>query len=721
MAVGLLLVVAIASLMLGSMVLWQRSSSSFARRVTFFFTLVFASLWSFFLAMFLSIDNIHALRFVTAIYYIAAAMIFYSFTLFALVYTKTKIRSFYIILATAVIVVIIFVSMFGLLLSNITIGQGGVNNSATINQPFYTVYSVCALALFVAPLIVFVGAWRHVLSPDSRNRIGYMFIAYLLASICGVFFDLILPWVGNYDLIWAGPLGLLVFAGIVYAAMARYRLFDMRTVVVRFLMYVFILTVLSSLYVAILSLIATNEANLSHAGVGFYVANVILVAAIVLLSRPFTKYTNKLVDRWFLRDNYNPNELIAKINHLAVGQHDPYELALQSAREIAKTLRLNYVQIVIEARSDDDRLDAGTVRKIIAQPDESQILALIKTLSQRIVMADDVENYSDVAKLFKKYKIAAFVSIGIESSNASASKGYMLLGAKRRRSIYVQKDHETLAAIANILALAIESARYYQRIRTFNETLKVRVEEATVELRSANRKLKKLDQAKDDFISMAAHQLRTPLTNVRGYISMILDGDLGHITADQRQVLSEANASGQRMALLISDFLDVSRIQTGNFELHSSRISLGEILDAEISQLQSIAAEHNVQLKYHSPDNLPLAMCDRNKLRQVIMNMIDNAIFYSPSGSTVEINLFKDRGAVAFTVRDQGIGVPKDEQAKLFDKFYRGSNAIKVRPDGSGVGLYMARKVIVAHGGTIIFDSEEGKGSTFGFRVPIAK
>jgi len=232
-------------------------------------------------------------------------------------------------------------------------------------------------------------------------------------------------------------------------------------------------------------------------------------------------------------------------------------------------------------------------------------------------------------------------------------------------------------------------------------------------------KIKRIDAAKDDFISMASHQLRTPLTSVKGYISMLVNGDFGRLTAEQKRVLSEAYISSDRMAFIISDFLDVSRLQTGKFELQKTPTHLGEVLDLEIRQLEISATARDINLIYQPTTDLPTVDCDPNKIRQVMMNMIDNAIFYSPSGSKVEVSLYRHNRQVVFTVRDHGIGVPKAEQHRLFEKFFRATNARKARPDGTGVGLYMARKIIVAHGGSIIFESQENVGSTFGFRLPI--
>jgi signal transduction histidine kinase len=282
------------------------------------------------------------------------------------------------------------------------------------------------------------------------------------------------------------------------------------------------------------------------------------------------------------------------------------------------------------------------------------------------------------------------------------------------------QDTNLMRIAGGELAVAIQNALRFEEILHFNETLKDQVEEATSQLRDSNRKLKRLDEAKDEFISMASHQLRTPLTSVKGYISMVLDGDAGRLTPPQQRLLGEAFTAAQRMVYLIGDFLNVSRLQTGRFVLETKPTDIAQVVSDEVAQLSSTAARRNIVVRYHHPVQFPILTVDENKMRQVIMNFIDNAIFYSKPSSSVEVTLVNTGREVRLEVRDTGIGVPEAERHKLFSKFFRAENARKVRPDGTGIGLFMAKKVITAHGGSIIFETKEGKGSTFGFALPIA-
>jgi signal transduction histidine kinase len=268
------------------------------------------------------------------------------------------------------------------------------------------------------------------------------------------------------------------------------------------------------------------------------------------------------------------------------------------------------------------------------------------------------------------------------------------------------------------LAIAIQNSLRFEEIKQFNITLQQKVDEATIELRQANAKLKELDRTKDEFISMASHQLRTPLTTIKGYLSMVLEGDAGPVKPKQKEMIEQSFQSASRMVYLIADLLNVSRLQSGKFIIINKPCNLADVVEGEVKQLAQQASQRKIKLLYEKPASFPILTLDEDKMRQVVMNLLDNALYYTPAGGSVRARLEASAEAIQFTVTDTGVGVPKQLQHHLFSKFYRADNARKMRPDGTGLGLYMAKKVITAQGGAIIFSSEQGKGSTFGYTLP---
>jgi signal transduction histidine kinase len=282
--------------------------------------------------------------------------------------------------------------------------------------------------------------------------------------------------------------------------------------------------------------------------------------------------------------------------------------------------------------------------------------------------------------------------------------GLLVVGYVYPTTELAQTDADLLDRLSETIGVALD-----------NKLLFEENQHVLRQLQESNAKLRALDEAKDDFISMASHQLRTPLTSVKGYISMLLEGDAGKLTALQKKLLTQSFFSSQRMVYIIADLLNVSRLKTGKFIIDAHPVNLAEVVEEEIGQLQATAEGRSLTLEYQKPKDFPELMLDEIKTRQIIMNFVDNAIYYTPAGGHVKVRLIDLPATVELRVEDNGIGVPRSEQPHLFTKFYRAGNARKARPDGTGLGLFMAKKVIIAQGGALIFDSRENKGSTFGF------
>lgn len=299
-----------------------------------------------------------------------------------------------------------------------------------------------------------------------------------------------------------------------------------------------------------------------------------------------------------------------------------------------------------------------------------------------------------VHKLIVRYRIVGMLVIGLPGTSDTIK----------------ERQWELFNRIGEAVGLAIDNKMLFEE----NQHMLRQVQRS-------NSKLKALDETKDEFISMASHQLRTPLTSVKGYLSMVLEGDAGEITDMQRKLLDQAFVSSQRMVYLIADLLNLSRLKTGKFIIDAVPTNLAQVIEDEVSQLKETAVSRGLTLTYNKPVVFPIVMLDETKIRQVIMNFTDNAIYYTPSGGHIELKLEDTGNTIEFTVTDDGIGIPRKEQPHMFTKFFRAGNAQKARPDGTGLGLFMVKKVIIAQCGSIIFKSQEGKGSTFGFTFEKSK
>ena len=233
-----------------------------------------------------------------------------------------------------------------------------------------------------------------------------------------------------------------------------------------------------------------------------------------------------------------------------------------------------------------------------------------------------------------------------------------------------------------------------------------------------------VERLKTEFVSIAAHQLRTPLSAIKWTLRMILDGDLGEVPKEQREFLEKTYQSNERMIRLINDLLNVTRIEEGRFLYNIKRKDIIKIAEKVINPLKEIARRKGLKFEFQKPkEKLPEIEADSEKLSLCFQNLIENAIHYTPSGGRVKtsIKYLKDKKEILVSIQDTGIGIPKDQQSRVFSRFFRAANAIRAETEGTGLGLFIAKNIVEAHGGKIWFKSIENKGTTFYFTLPIPK
>lgn len=239
-------------------------------------------------------------------------------------------------------------------------------------------------------------------------------------------------------------------------------------------------------------------------------------------------------------------------------------------------------------------------------------------------------------------------------------------------------------------------------------------------LNNTNEKIVALDKQKTEFVSIASHQLRSPLTAIHGYTSMILDGDFGKVPANLQEPLTRISNSSSSLGFLINDFLNISRIEKGQMEYLFDRVNVTKILNDLFKEFTMVAKNHNLVLreKYDETKEI-FVKADEGKLKQIISNLIDNAIKYTLKGY-VELDLQEKNGKVLISIKDTGIGMSQTTKSKIFEKFSRAENASLVNAYGSGLGLYVAKVMTEAQNAKIWVESDgEGKGSTFFVEFPL--
>ena len=338
-------------------------------------------------------------------------------------------------------------------------------------------------------------------------------------------------------------------------------------------------------------------------------------------------------------------------------------------------------------------------RMLYSVPVTNHASASVRTfLSRKAFITPDAQNDPDaLARYAKLWEIHSLMIVPISLHDRII--GVMRVGS-RRKDFFTPDQLEFLSIIADELAIILEMFTLYDNIsKTAQE-------------------LAQLNKIKDEFLATVSHELKTPLTTIKGFVSVILSGEVGELNEQQRNFLSVADQSVNRLNQLISNLLDLSRLN-GKVELEFHKVDLAELVRSSISTMVLKARENEIALT-NAAKNLPQVQADTRWITQVIDNLLINAIKYAGKGAKVTISGTDKGEAVVICVEDNGPGIPPEEQKMVFEKFYRGRSSASQVP-GTGLGLAISKSVVEKHGGKIWVESKVGKGSRFCFALPVAK
>lgn len=234
-------------------------------------------------------------------------------------------------------------------------------------------------------------------------------------------------------------------------------------------------------------------------------------------------------------------------------------------------------------------------------------------------------------------------------------------------------------------------------------------------------RIAKMNKMKSEFVSVASHQLRTPLSAIRWETELILSKFTKGLSEKQRSGIESINVLASRMTRLVGDLLDVARIDQGRLILKKSCFDFPAIVRENVNSFAALAKEKHIKLLFEAADIPVFVVGDAEKLDLAIENIISNAIKYTLAGGKIEVSTRKKEESVVFTCKDNGVGIPEEQQIHVFSKFFRSDNVVKYQTEGTGLGLYIAKNVVEQSGGKIWFQSIEGVGSIFNFSFPICE
>lgn len=687
-------------------------------RTTFLFFLFFINIWMFgTFMMFFNKTFVELVIFwdkivYTGVVFIPVAMLNFAF---AITNKNTKKTKFLIAVGYFISVCFLLLIPGELLISGANIYSWGAHSRASFFHTALLVYY--AFYLFVW----FIAVFRYYLNLKEaieKQRVKYSLFAFFQFTFLGLMGFLPAYGINIYPISYISG---LIFVGIITYAIISYKLMDIKLVLRKSAVFLF-----SSFTTVLLFLVVKVGITTLVSAIPGWIDLIIIVC--VLAVYPYTReYYQYLANKYFFTSLYDAKKIIAELGDELSATLEPHIICRAVEKHLTNSLHPKAIALF----DFNEKTTLFDVKFNYGFKFTSGSLKVAKYVQKNYFFKNNVLSLEDM-KSNATPRVAAFINdfqgkLGVEVVVPMVIKdkvvGFLALGPKESNDVYNGEDVQLLSVVGNQVAMSLENSWLYEETKKFNIKLTKEVESATHDLREANAELKKLDEAKSEFISIASHQLRTPLTVIKGYASMILEGDMGKLPAgaieDSMKKIYESN---ERLIALVEDLLNISRIESGRMKYDFVEENLESVVDSVIDELQMNAKAKNLYLKYDKP-TVPTSKIklDKMKLRQVAMNIIDNALKYTPTGG-VTVKLFEQGDRVLMTVTDTGMGINPADLPHLFKKFTRGENSATVHTEGTGLGLYVGKMMIEEHGGTIRAESAgDNQGSTFTIELPLVR
>ncbi len=593
--------------------------------------------------------------------------------------------------------------------------------------PLFSLYIVHIVGYVGSGLYLTFFAYYQQASRRVRSQLTIIGLGIFVMSVIAILTNLIMPFYLNiFSFQEIGAFSIIALIGTVAYAILTHQLFDIRIIIRRTVVFTTLFIFIAIIYIA--SAFFLRSALLGEKVTFSFYANLInflTLCAVAFSTEPLRRWLTVKTDRFLFKREYDMQEVTAgltkelveivnldealtllmqalvRVMHLhraviyvfQIGEHG--DIVIKRIKQIGYSHPSRLIQ---DASSDTiqyfltkpglllkNKLDAELAEEdtILKKPREaSGDIGLVSTFTKKHALKQRAKEQME----FLKAAIAIPLFVG------KKPMGLIFLGEKKSGEPYSEDDLSLLETIGSQTINAIQKAKLYDD-----------------------------DKIKSEFVSIASHELFTPITAIEGYLSMILDENMGKIDSRARGYLEKVYSSARRLSFLVKDLLSVSRIESGKMRVELQSLDLVKTIGETIDQLQFLADEKHLKLDFRKPYvPIPLVLADYDRLMEVLINLIGNSIKYTPEGAvTVSAEEIRNSNFVRVDISDTGIGMSKEAQAHLFEKFYRIASPETTNISGTGLGLFITKSIMEKMGGNISVKSKQGEGSTFSITIPI--
>ncbi|MBI3611095.1 MAG: GAF domain-containing protein [Nitrospirae bacterium] len=528
---------------------------------------------------------------------------------------------------------------------------------------------------------------------------------------------------------WGVPL-VALYPPLLSYAIIRYRLINIQTVIHKTLLWAAMSSLVLAPLFGILWLTRPWLETLPTWGVSLF------ALGLFYLTTVYYQTIQPKIDHLFQRRKYDLQQVLDHLLQRLAVLGNIRELSRQILHTLVETVYAKQATLLLsdEKTQSYHPLETAGEASGIQLPVDDPFIEWLRH-HPGIIEAEVIDQepaYAEIKEAAKAFFHQTGSVVCVPLSTGHEFVGLIHLGTKTNLKPYTDPDLKFLEKLRVEAAIALSNATLYDRVMKLNTELtglntqlEEKVQDRTAELEKANRKLTdsnqkiaEADRMKSKFLTNMSHELRTPLNSIIGFSRVLLKGVEGPLTDQQRADLEAIYKSGQHLLGLISDLLDLSKIEAGKMDLHVEEVELGELVQGVLSTAQALAAGKAIELKREVRPGLPKVWGDGMRLRQVILNLVSNAIKFTDRGE-VEVRVEQRGSYVVVNVRDTGCGIRMEDQGKLFEEF-RQLDGGRQR-GGTGLGLAISKRFVELHGGEIWVESRVGEGSTFAFSLPVKK